>query len=239
MTRSGRNALIASLGKLRSPLAARWQVSPGLTGYEAARARMRAVSQAIARDEGRELVWLVEHPPLYTAGTSARAADLLDSGRFPVFPSGRGGQYTYHGPGQRVVYVMLDLRQRGRDVRACITGLEQWIIETLAIFGIEAARREDRVGVWVDRPDKGADREDKIAAIGLRVSRWATRHGMAINLDPDLSHYSGIVPCGIRDHGVTSIHDLGKEVSMEDLDAALMESFVSIFGPVEVLEDAS
>ena len=239
MTSTDRNALSASLTKLRSFSPARWQRTCALVDYAAAQARMRAVSQAIASDEGRELVWLVEHPPLYTAGTSARPCDLLDADRFPVFTTGRGGQYTYHGPGQRVAYVMLDLRRRGRDVRACITGLEQWIIETLAVFGIEAARREDRVGVWVDRPDKGADREDKIAAIGLRVSRWATRHGIAINLNPDLSHYSGIVPCGIRDHGVTSLHDLGKEVSMEELDAALMETFISIFGPVEVLEDAS
>ncbi len=239
MTRPDRNALAASLTKLHRSGPARWQRTRALVDYETAQARMRAVSQAIARDEKRELVWLVEHPPLYTAGTSARKADLLDPGRFPVYTSGRGGQYTYHGPGQRVAYVMLDLRRRGRDVRACITGLEQWIIETLAIFGIEAGRREDRVGVWVARPDKGAGREDKIAAIGLRVSRWATRHGIAINLNPDLSHFSGIVPCGIRDHGVTSIHDLGKDVSMEELDAALKQTFVSIFGPVEVLEDAS
>ena len=232
MSKTRRDSLIQTLGKLKSPLPVRWRVTPGLTDYDTARARMREISARIADGGESELVWLVEHPPLYTAGTSAREEDLRDPGRFPVHESGRGGQYTYHGPGQRVAYVMLDLRRRGRDVRAYVTGLEQWIIDTLAALGVTGERREDRVGVWVRRPDKGPDAEDKIAAIGVRVSRWITRHGIAINAHPDLEHFSGIVPCGITSHGVTSLAELNTPNTLPVLDAALKHNFQQIFGPV-------
>ena len=175
---------------------------------------------------------MLEHPPIYTAGTSASEADLVDPARFPVYKTGRGGQYTYHGPGQRVAYVMLDLRKRTQDVRAFVAGLEQWIIATLAAFNVTGERREDRVGVWVRRPDKPAGTEDKIAAIGIRVRSWVTLHGISINVEPDLDHFSGIVPCGVSQHGVTSLVDLGLPVVMEDVDIALKAEFGAIFGPL-------
>lgn len=208
---------------------------PGLADYAGTLQAMEARVAAIARGEAGEAVWLLEHPPLYTAGTSARAQDLTDPGRFPVFSAGRGGQYTYHGPGQRVAYVMLDLNQRGRDVRRFVTLLERWIIATLAEFNVTGEIREGRVGVWVTRPDKpalpnGSPREDKIAAIGVKLRRWISFHGISINVEPDLSHFGGIVPCGIRDHGVTSLVDLGLPVTMADLDAALIGSFDRVFG---------
>ena len=205
-----------------------WEVADGLVPYPEALARMDAEVGAISRGEAPERVWLIEHPPLYTAGTSAQAEDLVAPDRFPVFKAGRGGQYTYHGPGQRVAYVMLDLRKRGSDVRAFVAGLEQWVIDTLDAFNVRGERREDRVGVWVRR---GPGREDKIAAIGIRVRHWVTFHGISINVEPDLSHFDGIVPCGIREHGVTSLVDLGLPVTMADLDVALKRSFKGIFGP--------
>jgi lipoyl(octanoyl) transferase len=215
---------------LRSPDPVAWEVSKGFMPYEAAVARMEREVDAIARGEAPERVWLLEHPPLYTAGTSAQATDLVDPHRFPVFRTGRGGQYTYHGPGQRVAYVMLDLRRRGQDVRAFVTGLEDWIIATLASFNVKGERREDRVGVWVRRPEKGPGAEDKIAAIGIRVRRWVTFHGISLNVDPDLTHFSGIVPCGVREHGMTSLVDLGLPVTMSDVDVALKTAFTEVFG---------
>jgi lipoyl(octanoyl) transferase len=215
---------------LKSGLPVRWEIAPGLVSYDVALARMEHETQAIAKGEASDLVWLLEHPPLYTAGTSARDSDLVAPDRFPVHKTGRGGQYTYHGPGQRVAYVMLDLRQRGHDVRAFVAGLENWIIATLACFNVSGERREDRVGVWVRRPEKGPGIEDKIAAIGIRVRHGVSFHGISLNVDPDLSHFSGIVPCGVRDHGVTSLVDLGLPVTMEDADAALHASYREIFG---------
>jgi len=206
-----------------------WEVADGLVDYEAACARMEARVADIRAGRAGELVWLLEHPPLYTAGTSAQENDLLAPNRFPVYASPRGGQYTYHGPGQRVVYPMLDLKARGADLRGYIRKLERWIIATLARFGIEGQVREGRVGVWVSAAD---GREEKIAAIGVRVRRWVTFHGIAINLDPNLEHFSGIVPCGIGHLGVTSMRALGVEASMTDLDAALYETFQEIFGSV-------
>ena len=208
-----------------------WQISDTEVPYPEALETMRARAAAIAAGEAGEAIWLLEHPPLYTAGTSAQAGDLLIPGRLPVFDAGRGGQYTYHGPGQRVAYVMLDLRERGRDVRCLVQGLEGWIIDTLAAFNIAGERRPGRIGVWVRRQDKGPGREDKIAAIGVRVSRWVTFHGISLNVSPDLSHYDGIVPCGIADQGVTSLEDLGHLVSMAEVDAALRTAFEARFGP--------
>lgn len=210
--------------------AAGWVVSEGRTPYPSALAAMRARAAAIAEGRAAEAVWLLEHPPLYTAGTSARSGDLLAPNRFPVFEAGRGGQYTYHGPGQRVAYVMLDLRERGRDVRCLVRGLEGCIIDTLGAFNIRGERREGRVGVWVRRPDKGPGREDKIAAIGVRVARWVSFHGIAINVAPDLAHFDGIVPCGIADQGVTSFEDMGHLVSMGEVDVALRAAFEHRFG---------
>jgi len=209
-----------------------WITSPGLTGYEEAVARMEARAGAIAAGRAGEAVWLLEHPPLYTAGTSARPEDLTDPGRFPLFPSRRGGQYTYHGPGQRIAYVMLDVAARGRDLRAFVAAIEDWVIATLADFGVKGERREGRV---VARPEKpplpdGTPREDKIAAIGLRIRKWISFHGLSINVDPDLSHYDGIVPCGISGHGVTSLADLGIPATMADVDAALKRNFATVFG---------
>ena len=214
-----------------------WRISDGLVPYEEALATMEARVADIRAGHARELVWLLEHPPIYTAGTSAKAADLLQPLRFPVHVAGRGGQYTYHGPGQRVVYVMLDLRQRRQDVRRFVTDLEDWTIRTLARFNVTAERRPGRVGVWVARPDKpilpdGSAREDKIAAIGVRIRHWVSFHGLSINLEPDLSHYAGIVPCGISQHGVTSLVDLGLPVTMTDLDVALAETFDEVFGEI-------
>jgi lipoyl(octanoyl) transferase len=206
-----------------------WEITPGLVVYPEAVSRMELEVDAIARGAASERVWLVEHPPLYTAGTSASDADLIAPERFPVFRTGRGGQYTYHGPGQRVAYVMLDLKRRGQDVRAFVAGLEQWLIETLATFNVTGERREDRVGVWVRR----GDREDKIAAIGIRVRRWISFHGISLNVEPNLEHFSGIVPCGVSQHGVTSLVDLGLPVTMPDADVALKVAFAKVFGPVQ------
>lgn len=220
-----------------------WRVAPGLTNYDTALVAMEARAQAIRAGEAGEQVWLVEHPPLYTAGTSARPQDLLQPDRFPVFKAGRGGEYTYHGPGQRVAYIMLDLKTRREDVRAFVAALEDWIIATLAQFNVTGERREDRVGVWVVRPDRpplanGRPAEDKIAAIGIRLRRWVSFHGIAINVEPELSHFSGIVPCGISGFGVTSLVDLGLPVTMADLDIALKAAFEAVFGPVETPEAA-
>ena len=210
-----------------------WAVSNGLVDYEPAVAAMEARVAAIAAGEASELVWLLEHPPLYTAGVSAKDGDLLDAGRFPVHRSGRGGQFTYHGPGQRVAYVMLDLNARGRDVRGLVRGLEAWLTEALASFGVAAGVREGRVGVWVERKGAGWSREDKIAAIGVKVRKWVTFHGISLNVEPDLDHFGGIVPCGISEHGVTSLVDLGVLATMDEADAALKASFVRVFGPLE------
>ncbi|PYF03310.1 lipoyl(octanoyl) transferase [Rhodopseudomonas faecalis] len=208
-----------------------WRISDSQVPYPEAVATMEARASAIAAGEAAELVWLLEHPPLYTCGTSGKSSDLLES-RFPMFATGRGGQITYHGPGQRVAYAMLDLKRRRPDVRAYVAGLEQWIIETLAHFNVRGERREDRVGVWVARPDKGPGCEDKIAAIGVRLRRWVSLHGIAINVEPDLSHFSAIIPCGITDprYGVTSLVDLGLPVTMDDVDTALRAAFGQVFG---------
>ena len=215
-----------------------WRVAPGHTAYEEAVAVMEARVAAIAAGEAGELVWLVEHPPLYTAGVSARDDDLLDAHRFPVHRTGRGGQFTYHGPGQRVAYVMLDLNVRGRDVRAFVRGLERWIIDALSQFGVPAGVREGRVGVWVSLPDSHkvasgmTSREAKIAAIGVKVRKWVTFHGISLNVEPDLDHFTGIVPCGINEHGVTSLVDLGVLATMDEADAALKAGFERVFGAV-------
>ncbi len=201
-----------------------WRVEDFQVPYPDAVAAMEERAGAIAEGRAGELVWLLEHPPVYTAGTSAKPSDLIDA-RFPVFKTGRGGQFTYHGPGQRVGYVMLDLKRRKPDVRAFVHDLEEWLIQTLAQFNVRGERREGRVGIWVAR---GA-REDKIAAIGVRVRRWVTFHGVSLNVDPDLSHFSGIVPCGVREHGVTSLHDLGLPVSMADVDVAMKTAFDKVF----------
>jgi len=211
-----------------------WVTAPGYVDYEDAVAEMEARVAAIVRGEAPERVWLLEHPPLYTAGVSSRDADLLDPGRFPVHRTGRGGQFTYHGPGQRVAYVMLDLDARGRDVRAFVRGLEQWIIAALAEFGVRAEVRDGRVGVWVERKGPGWSREDKIAAIGVKVRRWTSFHGVSLNVEPNLDHFGGIVPCGIAAHGVTSLLDLGVPATMDDADAALRASFETIFGPTSL-----
>ncbi len=212
-----------------------WITSNGLVEYASAVAQMEAHADAIAAGTADEAIWLLEHPPLYTAGTSARPADLTDPHRFPVHASRRGGQYTYHGPGQRVVYVMLDVGARGRDVRAFVQSLEDWIIATLAAFNVKGETRDGRVGVWVVRHDKpvgptGVAPEDKIAALGIRLRKWVSFHGLSINVDPDLRHFEGIVPCGIRDHGVTSLVDLGLPVAMHDLDIALKACFTNTVG---------
>ena len=211
-----------------------WNISDGLTGYLQAVQVMETRADAIAKGDAPEAIWLVEHPALYTAGTSANREDLIDANRFPVFSSKRGGQYTYHGPGQRVVYVMLDLNRHGKDVRAFVHKLERWVISTLACFNVQGAIRDGRIGVWVDRPEKpltpaGLRQEDKIAAIGIRLRKWVSFHGLSINVDPDLSHFEGIIPCGIREHGVTSLVDLGRPVSMADLDMALKDQFEKQF----------
>nr|WP_205521024.1 lipoyl(octanoyl) transferase LipB [Propylenella binzhouense] len=213
-----------------------WRIADAPVPYAEAVAFMEARVAAIRAGEADELVWLVEHPPLYTAGTSADPADLLAPERFPVFRSGRGGEYTYHGPGQRVAYVMLDLARRRTDLRAYVAALEAWLIAALAAFNVTGERREDRVGVWVRRPEKpplagGAAAEDKIAAIGVRVRRWVTFHGVALNVEPDLDHFAGIVPCGITGYGVTSLADLGIPAAMPEVDGALRAAFETIFGP--------
>jgi lipoyl(octanoyl) transferase len=207
-----------------------WLVADRPVAYPDAVAQMEAHVATIINGEAPERVWLVEHPPLYTAGTSAKPGDLLSSDRFPVFATGRGGQYTYHGPGQRIAYVMLDLNRRRQDLRLYVATLEEWIINTLAAFDVRGERREDRIGIWVERPEKGALREDKIAAIGIRIRRWVTFHGLSLNVEPDLEHFSGIVPCGVRDQGVTSLTDLGRLVSMPEVDAVLRAEFEALFG---------
>ena len=213
---------------LRRAVPAQWRVADAPVAYDAAVAAMEARAAAIAHGEAAERVWLLEHPALYTAGTSARPEDLVEPDRFPVFQSGRGGQYTYHGPGQRVAYLMYDLRERGRDVRCFVSGVEQVLIDALATFGVEAGRRDGRVGVWVDRAD---GTEAKIGAIGVRIRRWVSFHGLSLNVDPDLSHFDGIVPCGIREHGVTSLRELGVKADMDAVDAALRASVETVFGP--------
>jgi lipoyl(octanoyl) transferase len=208
-----------------------WRISAGTVGYDAALAEMAERAAAISRGEANELVWLVEHPPLYTAGSSSRPRELLEA-RFPVHVAGRGGQFTYHGPGQRVGYVMLDLKRRAPDVRRFVASIEEWLIRTLATFAVRGERREDRIGVWVRRPEKGEGAEDKIAAIGIRVQHWVTLHGFSLNVAPDLSHFSGIVPCGVADrrYGITSLADLGLKVSMPEVDDALRAEFETLFG---------
>jgi len=218
---SGRTAL-----RTDEPVA--WTAARAPVPYTDALDHMEARVAAIAAGEAREQVWLLEHPPLYTAGTSAKTADLVDPDRFPVFDAGRGGQYTYHGPGQRVAYLMLDLRGRGRDVRCFVSGVEQLVIDTLADLGVNGERRDGRIGVWVTKPD---GIEAKIAAIGIRIRRWVSFHGLSINVAPDLTHFSGIVPCGITEHGVTSLADLGVAATMDDVDAALAQNFARLFGP--------
>lgn len=212
---------------MTQPAPIEWRISAGLVPYPDAVAAMEARAAAIAEGRAAELVWLLEHPPLYTAGTSAQAGDLLMPERFPVFPTGRGGQFTYHGPGQRVGYVMMDLRRRGNDVRRFVRDLEEWLIRTLAAFNVRGERREGRVGIWVAR--KGG-REDKIAALGIRVRRGVSFHGVSFNVDPELEHFTGIVPCGIAEHGVTSLADLGLTATMADVDIALRAAFEDVFG---------
>jgi len=235
--RRERSALPATFLPADASPPVEWLIAEGLTDYPAALAFMESRVAAIREGTAPELVWLVEHPPLYTAGTSARESDLLVPDRFPVYQTGRGGEYTYHGPGQRVAYVMLDLKRRREDVRAFVTALEEWIIRTLAEFNIKGERREDRVGVWVTRPEKprladGSLAEDKIAAIGIRLRRWVSFHGIAINVEPELANFGGIVPCGVTEHGVTSLVDLGLPLTMQDLDLALAKAFGSVFGPI-------
>ena len=212
-----------------------WITTPGLTDYREAEAWMEARATAIAAGEADECIWLLEHPALYTAGTSAKAEDLTDPNRFPVHQTRRGGQYTYHGPGQRVAYTLLDVGKRGHDVRAFVQDLEAWVIATLDTFNVTGHIRDGRVGVWVERPERplyanGQVAEDKIAAIGIRLRKWISFHGLSINVEPDLSHFDGIVPCGIADHGVTSLVDLGLPVTMDDVDVALRQSFSAVFG---------
>ena len=214
----------------------KWITSTGLTPYETAVTEMEMRAAAIRAGTASEAIWLVEHPPLYTAGTSANSKDLTDPNRFPVHQSKRGGQYTYHGPGQRVAYVMLDVGARGQDVRLFVRQIEDWIIATLDQFNVNGERRTGRVGVWVVRPDlpptpDGSPREDKIAALGIRLRKWVSFHGLSINVEPDLTHFDGIVPCGIREHGVTSLVDLGLPVTMDDVDVALKKTFPTVFVP--------
>jgi lipoyl(octanoyl) transferase len=217
----------------------RWRITDCPVPYEEAMATMEQEVADIADGKADELVWLLEHPPLYTAGTSADASDLIEPNRFPVYATGRGGEYTYHGPGQRVAYVMLDLKRRRQDVRAYVAALEELVIRTLDLMNVRGERRENRVGVWVQRPEKprlfdGSMAEDKIAALGIRLRRWVSFHGLSINVDPDLSHFSGIVPCGITGYGVTSLEDLGMLVMMPDVDVRLRQAFEEIFGPTVV-----
>jgi lipoyl(octanoyl) transferase len=234
MVNDRQNLDLTTFSQPSAGAAVEWRISDAPVPYPEAVATMESRVAAIAAGEAPELVWLLEHPPLYTSGTSGNADDLLET-RFPLFATGRGGQLTYHGPGQRVVYVMLDLKRRRPDVRAYVAGLEAWIIRTLAAFNVRGERREDRVGVWVNRPDKGPDFEDKIAAIGVRLRRWVSFHGISINVEPDLTHFDAIVPCGVADprYGVTSLVDLGLPVTMADLDVALRQAFEEVFGSVK------
>ncbi|MBX9710219.1 MAG: lipoyl(octanoyl) transferase LipB [Xanthobacteraceae bacterium] len=229
--RNVRQNLVLTPFTASPPSSVEWRITHAPVAYQDGLDVMEARAAAIAAGTAPELVWLLEHPPLYTSGTSAKDNDLLEA-RFPVFAAGRGGQFTYHGPGQRVVYLMLDLKRRRPDVRAYVASLEELIIRTLAAFNVRGERREDRVGVWVARPDKGEGFEDKIAAIGVRLKRWVSLHGIAINVEPDLSHFTGIVPCGVEDprYGTTSLIDLGLPVTMEDVDVALLAAFGEIFG---------
>lgn len=226
-----RDELARSASDFASHRAVEWRVEPAPVDYEDALELMEDRASSIAAGDASELVWLLEHPPLYTAGTSADEADLLAPDALPVYRTGRGGQYTYHGPGQRVAYVMLDLKQRKTDVRGFVSALEDWLIRTLEDFNVKGERREDRVGVWVRRPELGETREDKIAALGIRIKRWVSLHGVSINVEPDLSHFDGIVPCGVTRHGVTSLVDLGLPVTMDDVDVALKRNFEAVFGP--------
>ena len=212
-----------------------WHRTAGLTAYPDALSTMEAHVDAMHEGRVGELVWLVEHPTLYTAGTSARPQDLIQPERFPVFDAGRGGQYTYHGPGQRIAYTMLDLKQRRPDVRAFVTALEEWVIRALALHGIQGERRDSGVGVWVERADGGG--AEKIAAIGIRLRRWISFHGIAVNVNPDLTHFSGIVPCGIADAGVTSLAACGVDITLEAFDVSLKAAFEEVFGPAETIED--
>jgi lipoyl(octanoyl) transferase len=218
--------------------AVEWRLSDAPVPYEAALAAMDERVAAIVSGSAPEQVWLLEHPPLYTAGTSAKPGDLIEA-RFPVYDAGRGGQFTYHGPGQRVAYVMLDLNRRKPDLRAYVSALEEWIVRTLSAFNVRGERRRDRIGVWVSRPDKGAGYEDKIAAVGIRLRKWVTLHGIALNVEPDLSHFSGIVPCGVaeRRYGVTSLADLGLPASMPEVDMILRREFEAVFGPTVSQQD--
>jgi lipoyl(octanoyl) transferase len=231
---NARNELSIGLPAPAGSAPVEWQIAAAPVVYDTAVAAMEARAAAIAAGRAAELVWLLEHPSLYTSGTSARPEQLIEA-RFPVHASGRGGQMTYHGPGQRVAYVMLDLKRRGPDVRRFVATLEEWIIRTLAAFHVRGERRQDRIGVWVRRPDPGAQREDKIAALGIRVRQWVTLHGIAINVEPDLSHFSGIVPCGVSSerYGVTSLADLGLAVSMQQMDRVLRREFENLFGATE------
>jgi lipoyl(octanoyl) transferase len=231
MVNDRQNLDLSAFSRAPDAAAVEWLISDRAIPYPQAMEAMEARVADIAAARAPELVWLLEHPSLYTSGTSGKTADLLDP-RFPVFDSGRGGQLTYHGPGQRVAYVMLDLKRRRPDVRAYVAGLEQWIIRTLAAFNVRGERREDRVGVWVARPDKGTRFEDKIAAIGVRLRRWVSFHGISINVDPDLSHFAAIVPCGVTDprYGVTSLADLGLTATSADVDIALRQAFGEVFG---------
>ncbi|HXD45162.1 MAG TPA: lipoyl(octanoyl) transferase LipB [Pseudolabrys sp.] len=235
-----RDELTAGLPAAAGQEPVEWLVTDAPVPYVAALAAMDARVAAIAASRAPEQVWLLEHPPLYTAGTSADRADLIDA-RFPVFEAGRGGQLTYHGPGQRVAYAMLDLKRRGPDVRRYVATLEEWLIRTLAAFNVRGERREDRIGVWVGRPDKGDGYEDKIAAIGIRVRHWVTLHGVSLNVEPDLSHFAGIVPCGVHEnrYGVTSLADLGHIVSMAEADSAMRAAFEELFGPTVRLQAAA
>ncbi|MCR5860081.1 lipoyl(octanoyl) transferase LipB [Mesorhizobium sp. J428] len=231
-----RQDIVTSFWPRGEGLPVEWRIEPGLVAYPDALAAMEARAEAIRAGTAPEMVWLLEHPPLYTAGTSARIEDLVQPDRFPVHAAGRGGEYTYHGPGQRVAYVMLDLKRRREDVRLFVASLEEWIIRTLARFNVKGERREDRVGVWVVRPDKppvfGHAAEDKVAAIGIRLRKWVSFHGISINVEPELDHFGGIVPCGISEYGVTSLVDLGLPVTMADLDVALKAAFEEVFGPL-------
>jgi lipoyl(octanoyl) transferase len=228
---STRSELVDALFATPGTTPVEWAITDGLVPYDEAVREMEARVAEIASGAARERVWLIEHPPLYTAGTSADDADLVEPARFPVHRSGRGGQFTYHGPGQRVAYAMLDLNRRTPDLRRYVAALEAWLIDALGQFNVRGERREDRVGVWVRRPGKGEGAEDKIAAIGIRVRRWVTFHGISLNVEPDLSHFSGIVPCGVREHGVTSLVELGLPVTMPEVDSVLRASFERVFGP--------
>ncbi|GAA0771885.1 lipoyl(octanoyl) transferase LipB [Roseibium denhamense] len=231
MSPADRDALTFSFLPKSNDQPVEWVVTDTLVGYEEAVAEMTAHVEGIIDGTKNEQVWLLEHPPLYTAGTSADDSDLIAPDRFPVYRTGRGGQHTYHGPGQRVAYVMLDLKRRQPDIRAFVSAMEAWLINTLWHYHIRGERREDRVGVWVRRPDRGATAEDKIAAIGIRVRKWVTFHGISFNVEPDLDHFSGIVPCGVTEHGVTSLVDLGIPVTMAENDSVLRAEFEKIFGP--------